>query len=205
MAVVRSMFLKAMAFCCGVSLFLAVLYVTAGSPVITWEMFFQTLVLCTVMGAVLGFALVGVNSRAVTWWMFLKALVFCCIAGVVLFFAYKGVKHSDVTWDVFLKVAGVIALLALFLIVLSRVRSEGASRCVWLLKFVVLYSIVGVVLSLARIGAMDMDVRWFLISNNAFFVCMIGIIPVFVYEGVRCVRVLWAWWLERGALTPRSR
>ncbi|UNE53924.1 hypothetical protein [Bartonella machadoae] len=205
MVVSRGVVLTTVKFCCLFVFVLCWVYVNAGMPVVTSEVFLRGLVLCGVVGAVLGFIGVGAKSTTVKWLVFLKALVFCCIAGVALIFAYEKLKCSEAMRDISLIVAGIIALLELFVIVLSRVRSEWASRCVWLLRLLVFSGIVGVIVSLARMGAMDMGVRWFLISNDGVFSCMIGVIPLFAYEGVRCVRVLWAWLLERGVVTPRSR
>ncbi len=58
------------------------------------------------------------------------------------------------------------------------------------LKLAVFSCVVGAVVGLAHNGAKHMGVRWFVISNNGVFAGIIGLIPFFALEGVRCVRVL---------------
>ncbi len=57
-------------------------------------------------------------------------------------------------------------------------------------KGLVFGGVVGAVVGLAHVGVKHMgwSTHWFL--NNGVFLGTIGLVPLFVLEGVRCVRVL---------------
>ncbi len=131
MVVARDMFLKGLAFCGVVGMFLGFAYEDAGRPAITWEVFWQGVELSCIAGAVLCFIVVGANSRTVSWGVFFKAVVFCAIAVVVLGFAYKGVKRFDISWEFLVIGAVFVALLELSLVLLMRVRGKGIARGVF--------------------------------------------------------------------------
>ncbi len=197
MVVARDMFLKGLAFCCVVGMVLGFAYEDAGRPAITWEVFWQGVVISCIAGATFCFIVVGADRRTVSWGVFFKAVVFCAIAVVVLGFAYKGAKRFDISWEFLVIGAVCVALLELSLVLLMRVRGKWISRGVFLLKFLVLGGVVGAVVGLAHVGVKHMGGRWFVISNNEVFLGTIGFVPLFAYEGIRCVRVLLGWCLKR--------
>ncbi len=208
----RDMFLKGLAFCCVVGLVLGFAYEDAGRPAITWEVFWQGVVISCIAGATLCFIVVGADRKTVSWGVFFKAVVFCAIAVVVLGFAYKGVKHFDISWEFLVIGAVFVALLALSLVLLMRVRGKWISRGVWCFKWVVFSCIIGTVVGLAHVGVKHMgwSTLWFLndggFLNDGVFVSSVGFVPLFVLEGVRCVRVLLGWCLKKMSIfLPHGR
>ncbi|EJF98025.1 hypothetical protein MEI_00947 [Bartonella vinsonii subsp. arupensis Pm136co] len=210
MVVTRGMFLRAVVFCCIVGIFFGFSYKGAGGVVDMRELFLRVLVFSCFLGAVFVIGCVGVKSTAVTWGVFLKVLLFCLVVGIALVFAGVGVRRLGVSWAMFLMGGGFLALLELFLVWLTKRRQEGRQdgvvlRCLLILKWVVFCSIVGGFVFFMREGAEHMGVSWLWCSNDFGFYVLFGFTFPLIYEGARCVGVLWDWFLEKGFLLGSSR
>ncbi|EJF83740.1 hypothetical protein [Candidatus Bartonella washoeensis] len=102
-----------------------------------------------------------------------------------------------VAWGLFLMGVAFFALLQWSLIVLMRVRQDGVMlRCLWLLKGLVFGGSAGVFLLCTRVGAEHMGFSWLWLSKERVFYFIFGFTFPFIYEGARCVRILWDWFLK---------